>query len=72
LNPPTNINSKNIISGRNQIKAYYITLLRREPEPEPYADGMREHCDAMKKGAKKKQLVMLFLNSEEYRLQNAK
>jgi hypothetical protein len=54
LNPPTNINSKNIISGYNPIKAYYITLLRREPEPEPYADGMREHCDAMKKGAKKK------------------
>jgi hypothetical protein len=59
----TGVNGNNIKSDCNQVRAIYLGLLAREPDP----SGFKGFCEAYKKGATIEKLANQMMVSEEFK-----
>lgn len=60
------INAANVKSGCNEVRALYLALLQREPDP----SGLRVYCEAYESGSSIKSLAESLMSSAEFNSAN--
>lgn len=56
------ISEENIKNGCNEVRALYLALLQREPDP----SGLKSHCELYEGGASIKELAEGIMSSQEF------